>query len=125
LSDDAWDRRDGHRRRAQRLVRHRRRRGYGDRLLCQRYACPTPVAARDRDRLVAGRGGAVPTAPPGRGAAAVGGADAVAARRARLCPVVAARPAAMTDFDHAAIDEILHSRVRLAIVAFLARARTP
>jgi DNA-binding transcriptional ArsR family regulator len=28
----------------------------------------------------------------------------------------------MTDFDHAAIDEILHSRVRLAIVAFLAGA---
>ena len=25
----------------------------------------------------------------------------------------------MTDFDHAAIDEILHSRVRLAIAAFL------
>ena len=30
----------------------------------------------------------------------------------------------MTDFDHAAIDEILHSRVRLAIVAFLAGAET-
>ena len=30
----------------------------------------------------------------------------------------------MTDFDHAAIDEILHSRVRLAIIAFLAGART-
>jgi DNA-binding transcriptional ArsR family regulator len=30
----------------------------------------------------------------------------------------------MTDFDHAAIDEILHSRVRLAIVAFLAGARS-
>ena len=30
----------------------------------------------------------------------------------------------MTDFDHAAIDEVLHSRVRLAIVAFLAGART-
>ena len=30
----------------------------------------------------------------------------------------------MTDFDHAAIDELLHSRVRLAIVAFLAGART-
>ena len=30
----------------------------------------------------------------------------------------------MTDFDHSAIDEILHSRVRLAIVAFLAGART-
>src|SRR6266446_545694 len=30
----------------------------------------------------------------------------------------------MTDFDHAAIDEILHSRVRLAIVAFLAGAKT-
>jgi DNA-binding transcriptional ArsR family regulator len=30
----------------------------------------------------------------------------------------------MTDFDHAAIDEILHSRVRLAIVAFLAGAGT-
>ena len=30
----------------------------------------------------------------------------------------------MTDFDHTAIDEILHSRVRLAIVAFLAGART-
>jgi DNA-binding transcriptional ArsR family regulator len=29
----------------------------------------------------------------------------------------------MTDYDHAAIDEILHSRVRLAIVAFLAGAR--
>jgi DNA-binding MarR family transcriptional regulator len=28
----------------------------------------------------------------------------------------------MTDYDHAAIDEILHSRVRLAIVAFLAGA---
>jgi DNA-binding transcriptional ArsR family regulator len=28
----------------------------------------------------------------------------------------------MTDFDHSAIDEILHSRVRLAIVAFLAGA---
>ncbi|MBV8889046.1 MAG: transcriptional regulator [Alphaproteobacteria bacterium] len=28
----------------------------------------------------------------------------------------------MTDFDHAAIDELLHSRVRLAIVAFLAGA---
>jgi DNA-binding transcriptional ArsR family regulator len=30
----------------------------------------------------------------------------------------------MTDFDHAAIDELLHSRVRLAIVAFLAGAET-
>jgi DNA-binding transcriptional ArsR family regulator len=30
----------------------------------------------------------------------------------------------MTDFDHAAIDELLHSRVRLAIVAFLAGAQT-
>ena len=30
----------------------------------------------------------------------------------------------MTDFDHAAIDEILHSRVRLAIVAFLAGAKS-
>jgi DNA-binding transcriptional ArsR family regulator len=30
----------------------------------------------------------------------------------------------MTDFDHAAIDETLHSRVRLAIVAFLAGAGT-
>ena len=30
----------------------------------------------------------------------------------------------MTDFDHAAIDEILHSRVRLAVVAFLAGAKT-
>ncbi len=30
----------------------------------------------------------------------------------------------MTDYDHAAIDEILHSRVRLAIVAFLAGIRT-
>jgi DNA-binding transcriptional ArsR family regulator len=28
----------------------------------------------------------------------------------------------MTDYDHAAIDELLHSRVRLAIVAFLAGA---
>jgi DNA-binding transcriptional ArsR family regulator len=28
----------------------------------------------------------------------------------------------MTDFDHTAIDELLHSRVRLAIVAFLAGA---
>jgi DNA-binding MarR family transcriptional regulator len=30
----------------------------------------------------------------------------------------------MTDFDHAAIDEVLHSRVRLAIAAFLAGAGT-
>jgi DNA-binding MarR family transcriptional regulator len=30
----------------------------------------------------------------------------------------------MTDYDHAAIDELLHSRVRLAIVAFLAGADT-
>ncbi len=30
----------------------------------------------------------------------------------------------MTDFDHAAIDELLHSRVRLAIIAFLAGAET-
>jgi DNA-binding transcriptional ArsR family regulator len=30
----------------------------------------------------------------------------------------------MADYDHAAIDEILHSRVRLAIVAFLAGAKT-
>jgi DNA-binding transcriptional ArsR family regulator len=30
----------------------------------------------------------------------------------------------MTDFDHSAIDEVLHSRVRLAIVAFLAGATT-
>ena len=30
----------------------------------------------------------------------------------------------MTDYDHAAIDEMLHSRVRLAIVAFLAGAKT-
>jgi len=29
----------------------------------------------------------------------------------------------MTDYDHASIDEILHSRVRLAIVAFLAGAK--
>jgi DNA-binding transcriptional ArsR family regulator len=29
----------------------------------------------------------------------------------------------VTDYDHAAIDEVLHSRVRLAIVAFLAGAR--
>lgn len=28
----------------------------------------------------------------------------------------------MTDYDHTAIDEVLHSRVRLAIVAFLAGA---
>ena len=28
----------------------------------------------------------------------------------------------MTDFDHNAIDEVLHSRVRIAIVAFLASA---
>jgi DNA-binding transcriptional ArsR family regulator len=30
----------------------------------------------------------------------------------------------MTDYDYAAIDDLLHSRVRLAIVAFLAGART-
>jgi len=30
----------------------------------------------------------------------------------------------MTDYDHAAIDELLHSRVRLAIVAFLAGAKS-
>ena len=30
----------------------------------------------------------------------------------------------MTDYDHAAIDELLHSRARLAIVAFLAGAKT-
>ena len=30
----------------------------------------------------------------------------------------------MADYDHAAIDEILHSRVRLAIIAFLAGAAT-
>lgn len=30
----------------------------------------------------------------------------------------------MTDYDHAAIDELLHSRVRLSIVAFLAGAKT-
>jgi DNA-binding transcriptional ArsR family regulator len=30
----------------------------------------------------------------------------------------------MTDFDYAAIDEILASRVRLAIIAFLAGAKT-
>ena len=44
----------------------------------------------------------------------------------RLCPVAAARRPVrgMTDFDHAAIDEIPHSRVRLAIVAFLAGAKT-
>ena len=30
----------------------------------------------------------------------------------------------MTDFDHTAIDELLHSRVRLAIVAFLTGAQT-
>jgi DNA-binding MarR family transcriptional regulator len=30
----------------------------------------------------------------------------------------------MTDYDHAAIDELLHSRVRLAVVAFLAGAGT-
>jgi DNA-binding MarR family transcriptional regulator len=30
----------------------------------------------------------------------------------------------MTDYDHASIDEVLHSRVRLAIVAFLAGAKT-
>lgn len=30
----------------------------------------------------------------------------------------------MTDYDHAAIDEILHSRVRLAIIAFLAGSKT-
>lgn len=30
----------------------------------------------------------------------------------------------MTDYDHAAIDELLHSRVRLAIIAFLAGAKT-
>jgi DNA-binding MarR family transcriptional regulator len=30
----------------------------------------------------------------------------------------------MTDYDHARIDEVLHSRVRLAIVAFLAGAGT-
>jgi DNA-binding transcriptional ArsR family regulator len=30
----------------------------------------------------------------------------------------------MTDFDHTAIDELLHSRVRLAIIAFLAGAQT-
>lgn len=29
----------------------------------------------------------------------------------------------MTDYDHAAIDEILHSRVRLAIIAFLAGSK--
>jgi DNA-binding MarR family transcriptional regulator len=28
----------------------------------------------------------------------------------------------MTDFDHSAIDELFHSRVRLALVAFLASA---
>jgi DNA-binding transcriptional ArsR family regulator len=30
----------------------------------------------------------------------------------------------MTDYDHAAIDQLLHSRVRLAIIAFLAGAKT-
>ncbi len=30
----------------------------------------------------------------------------------------------MADYDHASIDEILHSRVRLAIVAFLAGAKS-
>ena len=29
----------------------------------------------------------------------------------------------MTDYDHAAIDELLHSRVRLTIIAFLAGAK--
>jgi DNA-binding MarR family transcriptional regulator len=34
-----------------------------------------------------------------------------------------ARAGVMTDYDHASIDEVLHSRVRLAIVAFLAGAK--
>src|SRR5207244_8194598 len=58
------------------------------------------------------------------GAAAVGGTHAGAACLARFRAV--AKPpgvrAHMTDFDHNAIDEVLHSRVRIAIVAFLASA---
>jgi DNA-binding transcriptional ArsR family regulator len=58
-----------------------------------------------------------------RGAAAIGCADAPIARRTGLVAVVSTQPR-MTDFDHAAIDELLHSRVRLAIVAFLAGVET-
>src|ERR1700730_6022350 len=73
--------------------------------------------------LVARRTWRVRAAASSRGIAALGCADAAAPRRTRVPPVAAAQER-MTNFDHTAIDELLHSRVRLAIIAFLAGAET-
>src|SRR5436190_389384 len=65
--------------------------------------------------------------PASYGRCAVGcGPDAGAPCRTRALAAAATRcpSGVMTDYDHASIDEILHSRVRLAIVAFLAGAKT-
>src|SRR5437870_4316315 len=124
-SNDAGDRRLLGRRNSPRLVRCRRGRHSWDRLLRQFLARQPAVAALGGDCLVDRRAGDLRLAASSRDAAARGRADAGAARRTGVVPVDARPPAAvMTDFDHAAIDEVLHSRVRLAIVAFLAGART-
>src|ERR1700732_653095 len=88
-------------------------------------ARPPAVAALAGDRLVDRRIGHLCLAASPGGAAAGGRADAGAARRPPPDPADTWRPAAaMTDSDHGAIDKIPHTRVRLAIVAFLAGART-
>ena len=79
-----------------------------------RWGCPALVGRRTRR---------VRTTASPRGLAALGCADAAAPRRTRVPPVAAAQER-MTDFDHTAIDELLHNRVRLAIVAFLAGAES-
>src|SRR6185437_14051656 len=118
-------RRDVDRRKSRGLARPDRCRGHGYRLFRHGLDDQSAVASLDRAGLAARGSGAVRAAASDRGSAGVGGADAAAARRPRACAVAAGRaPPAMTDYDHAAIDELLHSRVRLAIVAFLAGAKT-
>src|SRR5262245_62625950 len=104
------------------MVQRGRRRDHGNCLLRELVPLQSPMAARGCGRVVGWHAPALCLPPPHRGAAAVGGAHAAVAGDARLSAVAWPARRAMIDFDHNAIDEVLQSRVRIAIVAFLASA---
>src|SRR6516164_10409718 len=110
------------RRHAPRLVQCRCRGNFRHRVLRELVSVQSRVDALGRGRLVGRRAFALRAPSPPRGAAAVGRSHTGVAGAAR--PLAVARPARgrMTDFDHNAIDEVMQSRVRIAIVAFLASA---
>src|SRR5262249_23312788 len=80
------------------------------------------VDALGRGRVVGRRAFALRAPSPPRGAAALGRSHIVVASAARFLAVARPVRGRMSDFDHNAIDEVLQSRVRIAIVAFLASA---